>query len=134
MKFAFLIMGKFNSETDKAAIHNGVSQLIGVADIEDACRTARNLYENGIDCIELCGAFGAEGARKIIEATENKIPAGSGGGVPGCVSAKIKLMYWEQRAGEICGPMPNKKRSFCKSGREIHFAEAPFLKPISGIY
>lgn len=37
MKFAFLIMGKFNSETDKAAIHNGVSQLIGVADIEDAC-------------------------------------------------------------------------------------------------
>ena len=52
MKFAFLIMGKFNSETDKAAIHNGVSQLIGVADIEDACRTARNLYENGIDCIE----------------------------------------------------------------------------------
>lgn len=76
MKFAFLIMGKFNSETDKAAIHNGVSQLIGVADIEDACRTARNLYENGIDCIELCGAFGAEGARKIIEATENKIPVG----------------------------------------------------------
>ena len=61
MKFAFLIMGKFNSETDKATIHNGVS---------------RNLYENGIDCIELCGAFGAEGARKIIEATENKIPVG----------------------------------------------------------
>ena len=76
MKFAFLIMGKFNSETDKAAIHNGVSHLIGVADIEDACRTARNLYENEIDCIELCGAFGAEGARKIIEATENKIPVG----------------------------------------------------------
>ena len=64
MKFAFLIMGKFNSETDKAAIHNGVSQLIGVADIEDACRTARNLYENGIDCIELCGALAQRAPEK----------------------------------------------------------------------
>ena len=76
MKFAFLIMGKFNSESDIAAIHNGVALLICVADLDVACRTARNLYEIGFDCIELCGAFGAEGARKIIEATENKIPVG----------------------------------------------------------
>ena len=39
--------------------------------------TARELYkEEGIGCIELCGAFGPEGAKKIIEATDNKIPVG----------------------------------------------------------
>ena len=37
----------------------------------------RELYkEEGIGCIELCGAFGPEGAKKIIEATDNKIPVG----------------------------------------------------------
>ena len=27
-------------------------------------------------CIELCGAFGEEGARAVIEATKNRIPIG----------------------------------------------------------
>lgn len=77
MTFAFLIMGSlFDSQADRAQIHNGVSRIIGVSDLDDACKTARELYENGIDCIELCGAFGEEGARRIIEATDNKIPVG----------------------------------------------------------
>lgn len=77
MKFAYLIMGKiFDSKNDISSIHNGVSQIIGVSDIEDAIKTAKKLKEEGIDCIELCGGFGEEGARKIIEATENKIAVG----------------------------------------------------------
>ena len=77
MKFAFLIMDNtFDSKTDKASIHNGASQIIGVSDIEDAIKTAKKLQKEGIDCIELCGGFGEEGARKIIEATENKIAVG----------------------------------------------------------
>ncbi|WP_028329129.1 DUF6506 family protein [Brachyspira alvinipulli] len=77
MKFAYLIMGKtFDSKNDISSIHNGVSQIIGVSDIDDAIKTAKKLKEEGIDCIELCGAFGEEGARKIIEATENKIAVG----------------------------------------------------------
>ena len=97
MKFAFLIMGKFNSETDKAAINNGVSfpgaertksEMITDVMRKSGLEASQYVYigdtwsdvdaacENGIDCIELCGAFGAEGARKIIEATENKIPVG----------------------------------------------------------
>ncbi|OEJ14121.1 hypothetical protein BFL38_05155 [Brachyspira hampsonii] len=77
MKFAYLIMGAiFDSKKDKASIHNGVSQIIGVADIEEACQIAKELQSEGVDCIELCGGFGEEGARKIIEATENKIAVG----------------------------------------------------------
>lgn len=76
MKFAFIIMGNFNGQKDRAEIHNGVSQLIGVANVEEACSVAKELQEKGIDCIELCGAFGEEGTRKVINATENKMPIG----------------------------------------------------------
>ena len=77
MKFAYLIMDKiFDSKKDKASIHNGVSQIIGVSNIEEAIEVAKNLQKEGIDCIELCGGFGEEGAKKIIEATENKIAVG----------------------------------------------------------
>ena len=57
MKFAFLIMGNFNSKIDHASIHNGMAQMIGVANIQEASIVAKKLYEDGIDCIELCGAF-----------------------------------------------------------------------------
>ncbi len=76
MKFAFLIMGNFDSKTDRALIHNGTAQIVGVANIYEASEVARELYGEGIDCIELCGAFGVDGAKEIIKATENKIPVG----------------------------------------------------------
>lgn len=76
MKFAFLIMGDFNLKTDIATIHGGDSCIHGVSNIEEACFVAKELQNNGIDCIELCGAFEAEGAKKIIETTEHKIPVG----------------------------------------------------------
>lgn len=76
MKFAFIIQGNFNSQTDRAVIDNGTAQIIGVANVEEGCAIAKELYENGVDCIELCGAFGKEGAKRIIAATENQIPVG----------------------------------------------------------
>ena len=76
MKFAYLIMGAFDDKTDRAEIHNGTAQIIGVANIEDAIKAACKLQDEGVDCIELCGAFGEEGARKIIKATQNQIPIG----------------------------------------------------------
>lgn len=76
MKFAFIIMGEFEMQRDKAIIHHGTAQIVGVSNIAEACITAKELYAKGVDCIELCGAFGDEGAKKIIEATQNKIPIG----------------------------------------------------------
>ena len=43
MRFAFLIMGKFDSREDQAVIHNGTARIIGVSDLEDAARTAKRL-------------------------------------------------------------------------------------------
>lgn len=76
MKFAFLISGDFNSAADRAEIHNGEARIIGVSSIKEAAKIAKELYNDGIGCIELCGAFGEEGAREIIKATDNKILVG----------------------------------------------------------
>ena len=62
MKFAFIIMGSFNSEKDRAKIHQGKAQIIGVSSIEEACAVAQELYQSGIDCIgTLRRIWGEEG-------------------------------------------------------------------------
>ena len=76
MKFAFLILGDFCPETDRAAIHGGAAQMRGVSTLEDACAAARELLEQGVGCIELCGAFGEAGARRVIDATGGTLPVG----------------------------------------------------------
>ena len=76
MKFAFLIMGSFSVKADRASIHDGTAQIIGVASMQEASAVAKQLCKDGVDCIELCGAFGPDGARKIIDVTKNKIPIG----------------------------------------------------------
>lgn len=76
MKFAFIIMGAYDSKSDKAAIHDGDARIIGVSNMDEACAVARELYAVGVNCIELCGAFGEAGAKRVIQAVENKIPVG----------------------------------------------------------
>lgn len=76
MKFCFIVLGTFDVKLDRAVIHDGVAQIVGVSTIDEACTIAKQLLEEGVGCIELCGAFGEEGAKQIIEATENKIPVG----------------------------------------------------------
>ena len=69
MKFAFLILdSRFDSAADRASIHGGDAQIIGVASLAQAAE--------GAGCIELCGAFGPEGARAVIDATGGAIPVG----------------------------------------------------------
>lgn len=36
VRFVFLIMGDFDSNIDKAAIHDGSAQIIGVSDMQQA--------------------------------------------------------------------------------------------------
>ncbi|OCN05173.1 hypothetical protein A4S06_01975 [Erysipelotrichaceae bacterium MTC7] len=76
MKFAYLILGPFQSDVDHASIHNETAQIIGVRTIEEACTVAKRLQDEGISCIELCGAFTKTGAREVIHATNGEIPVG----------------------------------------------------------
>ena len=76
MKFAFLILGDFRPEATRADFPFSAFHMRGVSTLEGACAAAQELLEQGVGCIELCGAFGPDGARRIIEATGNRIPVG----------------------------------------------------------
>ena len=76
MKFVYLIMGPFDSKVDRKAIgKNGNAEIIGVKNLEEAKEISKSLIGYA-DVIELCGAFGKEGANEIIKAITNKIPVG----------------------------------------------------------
>ena len=67
MKFAFILMGdEFDAEKDRAAVHGGEIQVAAVPNLAEGCRVAK----------ELCGAFGPDGAKAVIQATDGKIPVG----------------------------------------------------------
>ena len=76
MKYAYLIMGRYDEKTDRAEIQDGKARIGGVKDLETACTVANELIKEGVNCIELCGGFGSAGAKAIIEATGNEIPIG----------------------------------------------------------
>ena len=76
MKIGFMAMGNYDLQRDQATLRGGETRLVGVADLDQACQVAREMQEDGVGCIELCGAFGPEGARRIIEATGGKLPIG----------------------------------------------------------
>lgn len=75
--FAFLIKSpEFHSLEDIAYIHDRQAAIIGVRDIDDAVSAAVKLKNEGITCIEVCGAFTEDEVRKLIEATDGQIPIG----------------------------------------------------------
>ena len=76
MKYAFLVMGDYDCRRDRAEIRNGSTRIVGVSSVEEACETARALQAEGEACIELCGAFGETGARRVIDATGGTLPVG----------------------------------------------------------
>lgn len=73
MRFAYLIQGV---EGEGVRVRLG-ENFVAVAgkDVADACERAKVLAGE-TDVIELCGAFGPEGAKRVIEATGGKIPVG----------------------------------------------------------
>ena len=78
MDYAFLIMGPYDPARDDVRFPGKVSttRMIGVPDIITAEKIAARLKDEGYEAIELCGAFGEDGAKRIIEATGNSIAIG----------------------------------------------------------
>lgn len=93
MRYAFMILGKFATGTRRAAIGDGEAEIVGVRSVEEAVETAPKLVEEGIGCIELCGGFGAAAAKRIVEATGNRVP----------VSYAITLKEQEELCRKIFG-------------------------------
>ncbi len=63
----------------RAAIETpeGPTTTVGVGSVEQACEVALAAVDAGeADFIEVCGAFGEEGCRKVIEAVGDRVPVG----------------------------------------------------------
>jgi len=50
--------------------------VVGFNDFKEGIKVAKQMVQNGVQLIELCGACGYEGAKIISEAVGNKVPVG----------------------------------------------------------
>jgi predicted polyphosphate/ATP-dependent NAD kinase len=50
---------------------------IGVPSISDAPSLARQLVEDGVELIELCGGFGGAGLAAVVSAVQGRVPVGA---------------------------------------------------------
>lgn len=68
--YAFLLMTDRGPEETRFLEGDTIDTLfVPVRSLEEGCETARKLVqEKGVGAIELCGAFGEEGAARIKEA------------------------------------------------------------------
>lgn len=79
LKVAFMVMGaNYSYKKDSVHMENSVdyTTMFGVASIDEAKELAEQLLTQGYKCIELCGAFGEEGARAVIEGSKGEIAVG----------------------------------------------------------
>ncbi len=78
-KWAMVIMGEdYVPEEDRARIDTEKKEghILTVKNPEEAIELAKRLKEEGFGAIEVCGAFGAELAKKMYEATDKTVPVG----------------------------------------------------------
>lgn len=78
-KFAFMLMGpKYDKEKHNACFEmdNKDTYIVCVNNFEEACEKVKQMVEEGFGALELCGAFGEEKTRKLIDITEGKMAIG----------------------------------------------------------
>ncbi len=76
MRFAFIFMNTALPGIERTTVRGGDSEFVGVRSLDEACSVASSLVGEGVGCIELCGAFGEDGARAVMEATGRSVPVG----------------------------------------------------------
>jgi len=80
IKIAYIfVCPEADSKKHRATVEIPTLSLIavGVKDFDDAANVAKSLVEDGIQLIEVCGAYGPVGTAKIIEAVGGKVPVGA---------------------------------------------------------
>ena len=79
LKAAFIFVApQADPEAHRALVATPAVQLtvVGVQNYAEAEEVARNLVEEGIVAIELCGGFGHAGTARIVEAVAGKAAVG----------------------------------------------------------
>ena len=79
-RFVSLILSQdYTPQANQARFESPLclSQIYGVGSLEEACRLAREIADEGqIHRVELCGAFGPEGAKAVAEAAGGRLSVG----------------------------------------------------------
>lgn len=78
-KFAFILMGNaYNPDEHQACFEKDTmsTHIFTVRNFEEACAKLKELEKEGYGAVELCGAFGPEKAKQLIDLTDNKIAIG----------------------------------------------------------
>lgn len=78
-KAAFIFLAPDASpDKNKSVIFTPTMELhiVGAKNYDDACEVVKELVNQGIGAIELCGGFGNVGVGKISDAVEHKVPVG----------------------------------------------------------
>lgn len=79
LKAAFMFIApEADPSKHRAVVDTPVVQLIvvGVKSYDEACKVAKELINEGVKAIELCGGFGHIGVAKVVEAVEGKAAVG----------------------------------------------------------
>lgn len=78
-KYAFLLMGpQYDPEKHQACFETKgqITYICTVRNFREGCERLSELEKEGVGAVELCGAFGEDGAQKMIQQTQNKIAIG----------------------------------------------------------
>lgn len=76
MKWAFMYTLDDSSTKPRKDVI-GSLVCVGVPSVADAPALARQLVDEGVEFIELCGGFGGAGLGSVISAVENRVPVGA---------------------------------------------------------
>ncbi|MBW8184311.1 DUF6506 family protein [Shewanella nanhaiensis] len=77
--YGFIVLAKEYQPTQNSSVIENKyfkTQVVGVSTVEQAITVCRELIEEGVQVIELCGGFGEENASKIINSLDSQTPIG----------------------------------------------------------
>ncbi|MBQ1443145.1 MAG: hypothetical protein IIZ13_04755 [Renibacterium sp.] len=76
-RYGFIFIGPGLTGQETVIEHGDFKQFtVGVSDTADAPKVALKMVEDGVQLLDLCGAFGPVEAAKVIEAIDGRIPVG----------------------------------------------------------
>lgn len=79
-KWGFIYtLGDPDGEVRRDVIGSAACELVcvGIASVDDAASAATSLLADGVQLIELCGAFEAKGLASVNAAVDGKVPVGA---------------------------------------------------------